>query len=106
MLTQSEEMATSKIYAVFYRPHYGNYKHWALHVHTHDGDDFIFQVLGSHGTFEAQAIKEKSTALVGYLEQTLLTTINSEELPLVQQVVQKVYVDNETTEWDCQDYVI
>lgn len=99
-------MRTSELYVVFYRPQFGNYQHWALYLQTDNGDHIIFQVVGSHGTFQAEAIRKNPTASRGYLSQTLLTTINSEELSVMQQVIQNVYVDNETIEWDCQDYVL
>ncbi|GKZ59209.1 hypothetical protein AnigIFM49718_005071 [Aspergillus niger] len=66
-----------------YHPRYGNFQHWALHLHS-DTEDLIFEVD----------------------ESLFVCQIGSPDIPTVKNVVDATPVDNETLEWDCQDYVL
>ena len=98
-------MENAKLYVAFYRPQYGNYQHWALYLE--DGDDnLIFDVKGSHPHFEravAKSIPEKSGS---FLRKIFMGAIQPEDVEKVKNVAKTTKVDNETLEWDCQEYVL
>ena len=84
-------MANPKLYVVFYRPRYGNYQHWALYVDDEDVP-MIFEVIGQHPNFKRNVVKAKAEKSKSFLGK--------------ENVASTILVDNETVEWDCQDYVL
>lgn len=97
-------MAWSRLYVVFYRPRYGNYQHWALYL---EGTEHtIFEVTGSHPNFEKKEVKANPSNSGSYLSKLYVGTISETDIVTVRQCVAAVEVDNATTEWDCQEYVI
>ncbi|KAI9678289.1 MAG: hypothetical protein M1817_006234 [Caeruleum heppii] len=102
-------MQTAALSVVFFRPRYGNFQHWALHLQTTDDFDhhhITCQVDGSHGTFQARTDDSRPQDDPTYLGRVKLTTINARDIPQFRQVVGDAVVDNETVEWDCQDYIL
>ncbi|KAI9744121.1 MAG: hypothetical protein M1818_002273 [Claussenomyces sp. TS43310] len=93
---------TAKLYIAMYRPRYGNYEHWALIL---DADDYqtTFEVTGEHGTFERNVLSNNPEQP---LRRIQVGTINQRDLPELFKIIQGVEVDNETSEWNCQDYVL
>ncbi|KAI1971591.1 hypothetical protein LOZ53_004460 [Ophidiomyces ophidiicola] len=78
-------MDSPKLYVVFYRPRYGNYQHWALYLDA-DDQDVIFEV--------------------NFVGKVFVAVISKNDIPRVHDIVNITPVDNETVEWDCQEYVL
>ncbi|RMZ86476.1 hypothetical protein DV736_g6298, partial [Chaetothyriales sp. CBS 134916] len=98
-------MPSPQIYVVFYRPRYGNYRHWALYLQS-DAGHVIFEVTGSHPNFKKNEVKANPQDSGSYLGKQYVGVISDKDIPAVRKAVAEVKVDNETTEWDCQEYVI
>ena len=97
-------MGTPKLYVVFYRPRYGNYQHWALYLQT-DNDNLIFEVTGSHPNFKRNVVKADPRNSQSFVRMIFLDTVSSGDIVTVQNVARTTKIDNETVEWDCQEYV-
>lgn len=93
------------LYVVFYRPRYGNYQHWALQLEN-DEDSIIFEVVGQHPVFERNVSGIKPEKSLNFIKKLYVGVISEGDIPTVKSAVESVPVDNETTEWDCQDYVL
>lgn len=98
-------MGTPKLYVAFYRPRYGNYQHWALYLQT-DTDKLIFEVTGSHPNFKRNVVKADPRNSQSFIKITFMDTISSGDIATVQNVARTTKIDNETVEWDCQEYVL
>ncbi|OAX78315.1 hypothetical protein ACJ72_07381 [Emergomyces africanus] len=86
-------MNNPKLHVVFYRPRYGNFQHWALYLDA--GDLFRPNVVHSR--------PERSKNFVGKI---FIAIISNEDIQRVYDVVRATPVDNNTVEWDCQEYVL
>lgn len=95
------------IKAVISQPHYGNYDHWALSIQQ-GRKAFIYEVIGQHGTFTRNVSEtaEEFEDSARFKEAIELSEFADRDLQAFKQVVEATVVDNETLEWDCQDYVI
>ena len=98
-------MGSPKLYVVLYRPRYGNYQHWALYLQT-DSDNLIFEVTGSHPNFIYNAVKADPTRSRTFVKVVFMDTVSSDNIATVQNVARTTKIDNETVEWDCQEYVL
>jgi hypothetical protein len=98
-------MNSPQLYVVFYRPRYGNYQHWALYID--DGEDgIIFEVVGSHPNFRRNVVHSKPEKSRNFLNKIYVGPLSKDDIKRVENAVRTVYVDNETVEWDCQEYVL
>ena len=100
-----QTMGNAKLYVAFYQPRYGNYQHWALYLET-DKDDFIFEVSGSHPNFTRNVTRTDPRNSQSFLRMIFMDTVSLNDVPAVQNAASKTKVDNETLEWDCQEYVL
>ncbi|KAI9698634.1 MAG: hypothetical protein M1836_003743 [Candelina mexicana] len=98
-------MGTPKLFVVFYRPRYGNYQHWALYLQTDTGN-LIFEVTGSHPYFKHNVVKADPRNSQSFVKMIFMDTVNSGDIATVQNVARTTKTDNETVEWDCQEYVL
>lgn len=98
-------MGNPKLYVAFYRPRYGNYHHWALYLET-DSDDFIFEVTGSHPNFKRNVVKADPRRSQSFIRMIFVDTVSPSDVVAVQNVSRTTKIDNETVEWDCQEYVL
>ena len=98
-------MTTADLYVAFSQPHYGNYAHWALFL-AHELEPLIFEVVGSHGTFVSNVMTTKPENSDGYVGRQFVYSVNVSDIPEMRDVIKNFPVDNDTLEWDCQDYVI
>ncbi|KAL4952035.1 hypothetical protein BDW69DRAFT_195982 [Aspergillus filifer] len=88
-----------------YRPRYGNFRHWALHLHT-DTEDLIYEADGEHPSFTKAASFGKPTDNESFIEAFYVGEIGTPDIATVKRIVEEAGIDNETLEWDCQDYVL
>ena len=95
----------AKLYIAMYRPTEGNYEHWALYL-DNDGISTVFEVIGEHGTFEANTLSVKPESSRRHKRSILVGTINKQDVPNLFKVMENAKIDNETIEWNCQDYVL
>ncbi|KAF7592441.1 hypothetical protein BBP40_000289 [Aspergillus hancockii] len=88
-----------------YHPRYGNYRHWALYLHTAT-ENLIFEVDGEHPVFQKVTSHGRPSDSDTFIEALFVGEIGGPDIPTVKAVVEAARVDNETLEWDCQEYVI
>ncbi|KAE8377065.1 hypothetical protein BDV26DRAFT_264378 [Aspergillus bertholletiae] len=93
------------LYVAIYHPRYGNYQHWALHLHTAT-EDLIFEVDGEHPSFQKMTSRGKPSDSDSLIMSLLVGEIGDPDVPTVKAAVGAARVDNETLEWDCQEYVL
>ncbi|KAI9929581.1 hypothetical protein ASPWEDRAFT_51875 [Aspergillus wentii DTO 134E9] len=91
--------------AAIHHPHYGNFQHWSLYLHT-DSEDLIFEVDGEHPNFQKVISNGKPSDTDTFIEYVFLCEIGEPDIPTIKMVVDNARVDNETLEWDCQDFVL
>lgn len=89
----------------FYRPRYGNFQHWALHLHT-PAEDLVFEVDGEHPAFQKATSHGRPCHADGFIESLFVCEIGEPDIPTVKALIAQAIVDNETLEWDCQEYVL
>lgn len=94
-----------ELYIAMYKPRFGNYEHWALCLKD-DGDWTIFEVIGQHGEFKRNSLPMDPESSLRHKRNILVGTINKEAIPELLETMENVEIDNETTEWNCQDYVL
>ncbi|KAJ5826523.1 hypothetical protein N7447_003286 [Penicillium robsamsonii] len=94
-----------KLFVVFYRPRYGNFLHWALHIEKGQEHD-ILEVDGEHPQFKRNTLMENPKESNTFLQQFFIAVLREDDVERVKSAAQSVPVDNETVEWDCQDYVL
>ncbi|RMD43444.1 hypothetical protein DV735_g1593, partial [Chaetothyriales sp. CBS 134920] len=98
-------MSYPQLYVAFYRPRYGNYRHWSLYLQ--DGNKHtLYEVTGSHPNFRKNEVKANPQNSSSYLSKLFVASLSKSDVSLVNKAVEQVQVDNSTTEWDCQEYVI
>ena len=71
-----------------------------------DTENFIFEVVGSHPNFQRNVVKANPRNSRSLVEMIFLDTINAGDIAIVKEAARSIPVDNETVEWDCQDYVL
>lgn len=98
-------MPYPQLYVVFYKPRYGNYKHWALYI-QHGNNHTLFEVTGSHPNFRKNEVKAEPQSSGSYLGKQFVASLSQSDISLVRGAVAKVKVDNTTVEWDCQEYIM
>lgn len=97
----------SALFIAIYKPLEGNYYHWALHLQT--PHPLVFEVTRSHRSFSPQLSHE--TPETSSRRDRLVECISAGDIEIVdlEQLKEKInvqHVDNETVEWNCQDYVL
>ncbi|THZ71420.1 hypothetical protein D6C84_10257 [Aureobasidium pullulans] len=97
----------SALFIAIYKPLEGNYYHWALHLQT--PHPLVFEVTRSHPSFSPQLSHE--TPETSSRRDRLVECISVGDIEIVdlEQLKEKInvqHVDNETVEWNCQDYVL
>ena len=90
---------------MFYRPRYGNFLHWALHIEK-GKEHHILEVDGEHPNFKRNSFMEDPNGSSNFLRQFFIAVLGDHDFERVVNAAQSVPVDNETIEWDCQDYVL
>ena len=95
----------AKLYIAMYSPIDGNYGHWALYLEN-DGESIIFEVVGEHGTFRANSLAVNPENSNRHIRNIPVGTVNKQDIPDLVKVMENMKIDNETTEWNCQDYVL
>ncbi|KAL4893411.1 hypothetical protein BDV59DRAFT_30511 [Aspergillus ambiguus] len=98
-------MGYPKLYVVYYRPRYGNFQHWALYVES-DKENLIFEVTGQHPYFKRNVVRARPESSRSYVGKTFVAVLGEDSVQDVKSAAKSVVVDNETVEWDCQDYVL
>lgn len=94
-----------KLYVALYQPRYGNYQHWALYIENGE-EHLVFEVIGQHGTFERNMIVADPKRSRSFRRLVFVAVLDQEDIERVKTATENVSVDNETVEWDCQDYVL
>ena len=94
-----------KIFVVFFRPLDGNYQHWALYLDKGDEHE-IFEVDGSHPNFQRNTYTTDPRKAFNFIGSIYVGPISDADIPAMRNSVALVDVNNETIEWDCQDYVL
>lgn len=94
-----------QLHVVLYRPRYGNYQHWGLYLED-EREPLIFEVTGEHPKFERNIVKARPENSRSFLQKVYIGVIRKADVKNVKQAAETVPVDNETVEWDCQDYVL
>lgn len=105
MLQRRDLKMSPHLYVVFYRPRYGNYQHWALQLES-DKDSIIFEVVGQHPKFERNVLEVKPERSGSFIRKLYVGALSDSDIERVKSAARQVPVDNETSEWDCQDYVL
>lgn len=98
-------MVPPKLYVVFYRPRYGNYQHWGLYLDDEE-ESLIFEVTGEHPRFERNVVRARPERSRSFLQKLFVAVISKDDIEPIKYVAKTVPVDNETVEWDCQEYVL
>ena len=62
--------------------------------------------MGTHGTFTRNVAKDIPEDSGRFLESIHLGEFADRDLEEFKKAVEATAVDNETVEWDCQDYVL
>lgn len=94
-----------KLYIAMYKPAFGNYEHWALYLDD-DGDSTVFEVTGEHGSFTRNSLSTDPESSRRHKRNILVGTLNKQDVPDLFKTMDSVEIDNETTDWNCQDYVL
>ena len=94
-----------KLYIAIYRPRQGNYLHWALYLEN-GNENIIYEVTGSHPIFQRNVLSAKPSSTVRHKKNILVATLRDQDVPHFKKHMETATVDNETTEWNCQDYVL
>ncbi|KAJ5689001.1 hypothetical protein N7462_003393 [Penicillium macrosclerotiorum] len=98
-------MPDPRLYVAFYRPWEGNYTNWALYIDD-ENESIIFEVLGQHPYFKRNVRFTRPEYSADFLGKEYVGVIRRSDIPYIWNIAASVYVDNETVEWDCQDYVL
>ncbi|KAL3488627.1 hypothetical protein BJX62DRAFT_239849 [Aspergillus germanicus] len=98
-------MGNPSLFVAIFQPRYGNFQHWALHLHT-DHEDLVFEVDGEHPSFTKVTSPAKPTDSNTLVETLWVGEIGIPDIATLKQIVDEARVDNETLEWDCQEYVL
>lgn len=66
----------------------------------------VFQVTGQHPEFERNVYYEHPENIEGFIRKLYVGVLGDNDIQRVKDAVESIRVDNETSEWDCQDYVL
>ena len=94
----------SKLYIAISKPRYGNYKHWGLFLQS--SEPLIVEVEGEHPNFSKNTIFGSPGSHTSAEANILVADINEQDIPELNKVISQANVDNQTVEWNCQDYVL
>ncbi|KAI9802928.1 MAG: hypothetical protein M1825_002159 [Sarcosagium campestre] len=83
----------------------GNYLHGALYLENGD-EKSIYEVTGEHPDFRKNVMQADPAASRRHVRNILVATIETRDIQELVETIDKVHVDNETVEWNCQDYVL
>lgn len=103
-----ETMSYPSLYVAIWKPLYGgNYQHWALYIDDAE-EPLVIEVVGEHPNFEPSTSKFRAEDFPGrsFLMRHYLGAISKNDIPGICEIASTVAVDNETVQWDCQDYVL
>lgn len=95
----------TNLFVADFKPLQGNYLHWALY-HQDGQDDTLYEVVNETPNFTKNTAKEKPEATNRLREKLFISTILARDVPRFEDIVDNATVDNETTHWNCQDYVL
>lgn len=98
-------MDSPKLYVAFFRPRYGNYQHWGLYLES-DPEHLVFEVTGEHPSFKRHIETRRPERMEGFFHLLYVAALGKNDVDIVKRVAAMVTVDNETVEWDCQEYVL
>lgn len=94
----------SKLYIAVYKPHTGNYFHWALYLKGKPSK--VFEVTGEHPRFQRNVIETKPESTGRHIENIRIGEVNDTDMRQFLTIMSAQNIDNVTTGWDCQDYVL
>jgi hypothetical protein len=66
----------------------------------------IFEVDGEHPSFQKVTSHGKPSDSGTFIKSLFVSEIGNIDVPTVKAVIEDARVDNETLEWDCQEYVL
>lgn len=88
------------------KPDTGNYDHWALYLGNGD-EGTIFEVTGEHPNFIRNVIQTTQLEkTMHFIREILVGTISDRDVAALVTAMQELPIDNNTVEWNCQDYCI
>lgn len=93
------------LYIAIYRPLEGNFKHWALFLDV-SGSPYTFEAAGAHPSFTKEARIEHPESIDRYIRKILIADIADSDIADLIKYMETVAIDNETVEWNCQDYCL
>ncbi|KAB8360949.1 hypothetical protein FH972_024681 [Carpinus fangiana] len=103
---RSLEAMSASLYILMYKAESANYDHWALMLQERDSRT-IFEVEGEHPSFT------RRSGIVGVVDAhrrtkkcVYIAAIREREIPEFRGIIQDLAIDNETLDWNCQDYVL
>lgn len=88
-----------------HRPRYGNFQHWALHLHTATSST-IYEVDGEHPHFQKVTSAGHPRDSETFIHSIFVSEVGEPDIATIDAIVDAARVDNETLEWDCQEYVL
>jgi hypothetical protein len=98
-------MSSIILWVVRYSPPFENYFHWALYVDDAN-NPIIFQVVGGHPFFKSEVVKTRPERSSHYVDRIFVGYIRQGDVNIISAKASRAFVDNDTVEWDCQDYVL
>jgi hypothetical protein len=93
-----------KVYIAIFTPHYGNFLHWAIFIQTEP--PLVLEVAGEHPNFIPNVICSSPDLDVRHIRNIEVGEVREDEMSQIRSFIEATYVDNETVEWTCQDYVL
>lgn len=94
----------AKLYIAMYEQA-GNYEHWALFL-DEGSEKTIFEVIGEHPNFVIHVLKGNPKSSRRYKRDILVGVIEEQDIAEVKATIEKAKIDNETVEWNCQDFCV
>ncbi|KAJ5306255.1 hypothetical protein N7508_005270 [Penicillium antarcticum] len=77
----------------------------ALQIDDED-EPTIFEVIGQHPNFKRNVLQANAEKSSSFLGKEYVGVIGKSDIQRIKNVASTINVDNETVEWDCQDYVL
>jgi hypothetical protein len=93
-----------KVYIAIFSPHYGNFLHWSIFIQTEQ--PLILEVEGEHPNFTPNIMNSSPDMDARHIKNIEVGEVREDEMSQVRSVIKATHVDNETVEWNCQDYVL
>lgn len=94
-----------QLHVVFRRPLFGNYQHCCLYLEDEE-EPLIIEVTGEHPNFERNIVKGRAEDFADFLRKIYVGLVRRFDVGSVKRAAETVPVDNETVEWDCQEFVL